>query len=77
MPYGNHDPAKGEKPFVVGCGAFGGRSKKTGQPVGERHRWPNGWGQGRCEYCGRYLEEVMSKPKPRERTLEDIVHDAR
>lgn len=70
-----HKP--GERPFVIGCGVFGGRSKKTGEPVGERHRWPGGWGNGRCEFCGRSLEEVLSKPEPRERGLDDIVRDAR
>jgi hypothetical protein len=58
-----HKP--GSRPHVIGCGAFGGRSRKTGKPVGERHRWAGArWGEGRCEYCGHYLEEVQSKPMP-------------
>lgn len=64
-----HKP--GERPFVVWCG---GRNPKTGRPVGMRHRWGGGaWGKGRCDFCGRYLDEVMSKPAPRELTLDEIL----
>jgi hypothetical protein len=52
------------RPSVIGCGVFGGRSPLTGKPVGERHRWSGGkWGEGRCKFCGRYLEDVLEKPK--------------
>lgn len=51
------------RPSVISCRVFGGRSPLTGKPVGERHRWSGGaWGQGRCEFCGRYLEDVLEKP---------------
>jgi hypothetical protein len=50
------------RPTVIGCGALGGRSPRTGQPVGERHRWSGGaWGEGACIYCGRELEQVLRK----------------
>lgn len=48
---------------VISCGVLGGRSPKTGKPVGERHRWSGGaWGVGTCIFCGRYLEEVLRAP---------------
>jgi len=47
------------RPAVRGC--FG-RNPKTGKNVGERHRWPNGWGKGSCEFCGKFLEDVLEKP---------------
>ncbi len=65
-----HDPAKGEKPFVLPCSIFGGRSPKTGKRVGERHRWSR---FGQCDFCGRYKEDVLSKPVPREKTLSEII----
>lgn len=55
-----HDPAKGERPFVIWCSVFGGRSPKTGKRVGERHRWTNDY----CDFCGRHRDAVMSKPTP-------------
>lgn len=37
-----------------------GRNPKTGQDVGQRHRWhPNKWGEGRCAFCGKYLEDLL------------------
>lgn len=52
------------RPHVISCSVFGGRSPVTGKRVGERHRWDGGsWGEGRCIYCGRYLEQVLEKPK--------------
>ena len=52
------------RPSVISCSAFGGRSPLTGKPVGERHRWSGGaWGVGRCDFCGRCLDEVLEKPK--------------
>ncbi len=52
-----------KRPTVISCRVFGGRSPLTGKPVGERHRWSGGaWGQGRCEFCGRFLADVMEKP---------------
>jgi hypothetical protein len=55
------------RPAVRGCY---GRNPKTGKKVGERHRWPNGWGKGRCEFCGKFLEDVLEKPaKPDPATL--------
>jgi len=52
------------RPSVISCSVFGGRSPKTGRLVGERHRWGGGaWGVGRCDFCGRYLDEVLEKPK--------------
>jgi hypothetical protein len=48
---------------VLPCSIFGGKSQKTGKPVGERHRWEGGaWGKGRCIFCGRFLDEVLKKP---------------
>lgn len=35
-----------------------GISARTGLRVGSRHRWPSGWGQGRCRWCERTLEDV-------------------
>jgi hypothetical protein len=40
-----------------------GRNPRTGHGVGERHQWPNGWGRGRCNFCGRYLEDLFEKPE--------------
>lgn len=52
------------RPSVIACSVFGGRSPKTGLAVGERHRWGGGaWGVGRCDFCGRYLADVLEKPK--------------
>lgn len=49
---------------LISCRVFGGRSPKTGKPVGERHRWGGGgWGKGHCEFCGRTLEQVLAKPR--------------
>jgi hypothetical protein len=51
------------RPYVLPCSIFGGKSQKTGKPVGERHRWEGGaWGKGRCIFCGRFLDEVLKKP---------------
>jgi len=50
------------RPTVVPCSVFRGRSQKTGKLVGERHRWDGGaWGRGRCVYCGRFLDQVQEK----------------
>lgn len=52
-----------KRPTVIPCSRFGGRSKRTGKRVGERHRWTGGeWGKGPCEYCDRYLSDVLEKP---------------
>lgn len=68
----HHKPV--ERPFVIGCGVFGGRSPRTGKRVGERHRWSGGaWGEGHCEFCGRTIEQVMSKPERREPTLDEVI----
>lgn len=66
-----HSP--GERPRVISCRVFGGRSPLTGKPVGERHRWSDGKGQGRCEFCGRWRDDVITKPRPREMTLDEAV----
>lgn len=54
------------RPDVISCAVFGGKSPITGKRVGERHRWGGGgWGKGRCDFCGNYLEDVLRKaPKP-------------
>lgn len=46
-----------------------GKSPRTGKPVGERHRWPNGWGRGYCEFCGRTLDQLryLAPAQPRNR----------
>lgn len=49
------------RPHIVACSVFGGYSKRTGKAVGQRHRWPNGWGIGWCEFCGRSLDQVRLK----------------
>jgi hypothetical protein len=50
---------------VIPCSVFGGRSSKTGLPVGERHRWSGGtWGKGPCEFCGRTLDQVLKPAAP-------------
>ena len=48
-----------DRPALRAC--FG-RSPKTGKKVGERHRWPSGWGKGRCEFCGKFLQDVLERP---------------
>lgn len=54
---------KKKRPVVISCAVFGGRSPKTGKLTGERHRWSGGaWGKGRCEFCGRMLDEVLGAP---------------
>lgn len=40
-----------------------GKSPNSGKPVGERHRWPSGWGNGFCLFCGRCLDDLLVKPK--------------
>lgn len=62
------------RPAVISCRVFGGRSPLTGKPVGERHRWSGGaWGKGRCEFCGRYLEDVLEKPPKTPLTLAQAI----
>lgn len=62
------------RPSVVSCRVLGGRSPLTGKPVGERHRWSGGaWGQGRCEFCGRCLEDVLEKRVKSELTLDQAI----
>lgn len=39
-----------------------GKSPNSGKAVGERHRWPNGWGKGRCAFCGRTLDALLTTP---------------
>lgn len=52
------------KPTVISCNVMGGRNPRTGERVGSRHRWSGGaWGVGRCDFCGRYLDDVLEKPK--------------
>ena len=65
-----HDPEKGERPFVLPCSIFGGRSPITGKRVGQRHRWDN---YGRCDFCGRDKEAVLSHQKKPEKTLDEII----
>lgn len=55
---------KGERPHVIACSVFGGRSPKTGQRVGSRHRWSEGGGKGRCEFCHKTRDDVMSQLAP-------------
>jgi len=50
---------------VIPCRVFGGLSPKTGKLVWSRHRWDGGaWGVGRCEFCGRSLDEVTRRDTP-------------
>ena len=52
------------RPTLISCRVFGGRSPKTGKLVGQRHRWSGGaWGKGACEFCGRFLSEVLQPSK--------------
>jgi len=53
-----------QRPSVISCRVFGGRSPSTGLTVGSRHRWPDGWGKGQCLFCGKYLEDVLEKKQP-------------
>ena len=47
---------------VVPCSVFGGRSPKTGKPVGRYHRWSYyGVNTARCDFCGRTKDEVMRR----------------
>lgn len=59
-----------DRPTVIACAVFGGRSPITGKLVGTYHRWSNGdrpkfgnWGKGRCDFCGRTLDQVLTNPK--------------
>lgn len=62
------------RPTVIGCSVFGGRSPLTGKPVGERHRSSGGvWGKGSCDFCGRYLEDVLEQPAKREISLNEAI----
>lgn len=45
------------------CGAMGGRSQRTGKPVGQYHRW-GGLTQQFCEFCGHHRDEVKYEVKP-------------
>ena len=52
--------AKTPRPYVRHCY---GRSPKSGKPVGQRHRWSGkAWGEGRCIFCHRTLQDVLKKP---------------
>lgn len=42
---------------TISCRLRGGRSRKTGKPVGVRHRW-NGQ---TCIWCGSFKDEVRIK----------------
>lgn len=64
------------RPAVVSCYVFGGRTK-DGKRVGSRHRWLEGWGKGRCDYCGRYLEDILERKVSPPRSLEEIIKDAK
>ena len=46
---------------TLGCYGY---SYKKGGRVGQRHRWPDGWGKGQCEWCGRCLDQVRFPDKP-------------
>lgn len=49
---------------VIACSILGGRSPKTGKPVGRRHKWSGEkWGEGECIYCGRRLNDVLIEDK--------------
>lgn len=62
------------RPSVISCSVFGGRSPLTGKPVGERHRWGGGaWGKGSCDFCGRYLDDVLEKPAKCEISLDQAI----
>lgn len=51
------------KPYLISCSMAGGRSRKTGLPVGQRHRWSGPkWGEGKCIFCGRDLQELLQQP---------------
>lgn len=41
--------------WILGCY---GLSPLTGLRVGARHSWPDGWGKGRCRFCGRTLDDL-------------------
>lgn len=64
-----HKP--GERPFILPCSIFGGRSPKTGKKVGQRHRWDGMF--GRCAFCGHSKDEVMSRPERCESTLDEVL----
>lgn len=58
-------PETKQRRYVLPCGVFGGRSPKTGKPVGSRHRWSGDkWGEGVCDFCGRLLEGVLEQEPP-------------
>lgn len=52
-------------PFgIFPCSIMGGRSPKTGRPVGSRHRWSGGqWGRGMCLFCFKSLGQC-ARPAP-------------
>lgn len=61
-----------------------GTNPRTGKGVGERHRWSDyasrstssreSWGKGRCDFCGRYREDLLEKPKPPEPVAGSAAH---
>lgn len=57
------------RPTVRPCSIFHGRSPLTGKRVGQRHRWSGpAWGQGRCLYCYRTIDEVLQRLPPQSTT---------
>jgi hypothetical protein len=36
-----------------------GTNPRTGKPVGERHRWPLGWGIDQCKFCRRWKSDLV------------------
>lgn len=40
-----------------------GTNPRTGRRVGERHRWPDGWGIGQCKWCFRDLDQLRNQAK--------------
>lgn len=65
------------RPTVLPCSVFGGRSPLTGKRVGERHRWPHGWGKGACLFCHHFLEDVLRRPPPPPPTVQTLTDEAR
>lgn len=56
---------KRARPYVIPCSTFGGRSPKTGKPVGERHRWT----MNVCDFCHKHRDADFHDGREQRRGL--------
>ncbi|MCA8902075.1 MAG: hypothetical protein KDA53_12580 [Hyphomonas sp.] len=50
-----------------------GYSARTGKRVGSRHRWPGKWGEGRCCFCHRTVDDLRPTGFRLERKTGDLL----